>query len=116
MVHIKYCNHVDCMHMIQGTLPIAEELEKPAVRKTITEHSYRMEGIDYLTFGFDQTCNLSCPSCRTHRIVEKASASTEKARAVAKRSLSICCRQCAILHINPAGELSEASPLASCLN
>jgi iron-sulfur cluster protein len=105
----KYCNHLDCGHMIQGTLPLVDQLEKPATRKAVSEHDYRMEGVDYLTFGFDQTCNLSCPSCRTHRIVEKVSASTEKARAVEEKLVGLL-PNVKILHINPAGEMLASKP------
>jgi len=105
----KYCNHTDCQHMIQGTLPLAEELKKPATRAAVAERNYRMEGIDYLTFGFDQTCNLSCPSCRTHRIVEKASASVEKARAVEEKLIDLL-PTVRVLHINPAGEMLASKP------
>jgi len=105
----KYCNHLECAHMIQGTLPLAEELENPATRSAVSERNFRMESIDYLTFGFDQTCNLSCPSCRTHRIVEKASASTEKARAVEEKLVGLL-PQVKTLHINPAGEMLASKP------
>ena len=105
----KYCNHLDCMHMIQGTLPTAEELERSSTRRAVADGNYRMEGIDYLTFGFDQTCNLSCPSCRTHRIVEKVSASIEKARAVEQKLIGLL-PTARFLHINPAGELFASKP------
>jgi hypothetical protein len=105
----KYCNHLDCAHMIQGTLPIAEELGRPATRRAVEERNFRMEGIDDLTFGFDQTCNLSCPSCRTHRIVEKVSASVEKARAVEEKLVGLL-PTVKTLHINPAGEMFASKP------
>jgi hypothetical protein len=104
-----YCNHMDCQHMIQGTLPLAEDLVKPATRAAVAEQNYRVEGIDYLTFGFDQTCNLSCPSCRTHRIVEKVSASVEKARAVEEKLIDLL-PTVRTLHINPAGEMLASKP------
>ena len=106
----KYCNHLDCAHMIQGTLPIVEELARPATRRAVLRNAtYRMEGIDYFTFGFDQTCNLSCPSCRTHRIVEKVSASVEKARAVEEKLVGLL-PTVRTLHINPAGEMLASKP------
>lgn len=105
----KYCNHLDCGHMIQGTLPTADELIRPTTRKAVAEGNYRMSGVHYLTFGFDQTCNLSCPSCRTHRIVEKASASIEKARAVEEKLVGLL-PTVRFLHINPAGELFGSKP------
>lgn len=105
----KYCNHLDCGHMIQGTLPTADELERAQTRRAVAEGSYRMDGIDFLTFGFDQTCNLSCPSCRTHRIVEKTSESIEKARAVEEKLIGLL-PTVRFLHINPAGELLASKP------
>jgi MoaA/NifB/PqqE/SkfB family radical SAM enzyme len=105
----KYCNHLDCGRMIQGTLPFRDELERPATRRAIAERNYRMEGVDYLTFGFDQTCNLSCPSCRTHRIVEKTSASVEKARAVEEKLIGLL-PTIKVLQINPAGEIFASKP------
>jgi MoaA/NifB/PqqE/SkfB family radical SAM enzyme len=68
-----------------------------------------MDSIDYLTFGFDQTCNLSCPSCRADRIVEKASASIAKARAVEEKLVDLL-PTVRVLHINPAGELLASKP------
>ena len=105
----KYCNHLDCAHMIQGTLPIEEELRTPATRRAVAERNLRMESINYLTFGFDQTCNLSCPSCRTHRIVEKVSASIEKARAVEEKLVGLL-PNVRNLHLNPAGEMLASKP------
>ena len=57
--------------------------------QAVAAGDFRMKGVDFLTFGFDQTCNLSCPSCRTHRIVEKTSASIEKARAVEEKLVDL---------------------------
>jgi len=105
----KYCNHLDCQHMIQGTLPLAGELQNPETRVAVGERNYRMKGIDYLTFGLDQTCNLSCPSCRTDRIVEKVSDSTEKARAVEEKLIGLL-PAVKILLINPAGEMLASKP------
>jgi hypothetical protein len=105
----KYCNHLDCGAMIQGTLPTAKELDNPATRQAVADADYRMKGVDFLTFGFDQTCNLSCPSCRTHRIVEKTSASIEKARAVEEKLVDLL-PTVKVLHINPAGELFGSKP------
>ena len=105
----KYCNHLDCGAMIQGTLPTAKELESAATRQAVADANYRMKGVDFLTFGFDQTCNLSCPSCRTHRIVEKTSASIEKARAVEEKLVDLL-PTVKVLHINPAGEMFASKP------
>src|SRR5262249_28589796 len=51
----------------------------------------------------------SCPSCRTHRIVEKRSASMEKARAVEEKLIGLLPRT-KVLHTNPAGEIFASKP------
>jgi MoaA/NifB/PqqE/SkfB family radical SAM enzyme len=100
----KYCNHLECGPMIRDILPTRDEFVPPITRQSVADDGFRVEGIDSLMFAFDQTCNLSCPSCRSHRIVEKASASTEKAQAVEQKLLPIL-PTVRVLHINPAGEL-----------
>ena len=71
--------------------------------------NYEIDGVDEIMFAFDQTCNLSCPSCRTHVITEKASQSIEKARAVEEKLLPLL-PSLRTLHINPAGELFGSKP------
>ena len=105
----KYCNHLECGTMAQGSLPRREDLLHQRTRKAVAEQNYRLEGVDEIMFAFDQTCNLSCPSCRTHRITEKASQTTEKVRAVEEKLLPLL-PNLRILHINPAGELFGSRP------
>jgi MoaA/NifB/PqqE/SkfB family radical SAM enzyme len=106
----KYCNHLECGTMAQDTLPRRDELQRhPRVRKAISEVNYEVDGINEIMFAFDQTCNLSCPSCRTHVITEKASQSIEKARAVEEKLLPLL-SGLHTLHINPAGELFGSKP------
>jgi hypothetical protein len=106
----KYCNHLECARMIQQGLPRVDALDNPRARKAVAEQNYEVDGIDELMFAFDQTCNLSCPSCRTHVITEKVSQSLEKARAVEEKLVPLL-PTVHILQINPAGELfaSKAS-------
>ena len=105
----KYCNHLECGTMTQEALPRREELHRPRTRNAVAEQNYRLDGVDEIMFAFDQTCNLSCPSCRTHRIVEKVSQSVDKARAVEKKLLPIL-PTARVLHINPAGEIFASKP------
>jgi hypothetical protein len=105
----KYCNHLECGTMAQGSLPRREDLHHPRTRKAVAEQNYRLDGVDEIMFAFDQTCNLSCPSCRTHRITEKASQTTEKVKAVEEKLLPLL-PSLRILHINPAGELFGSRP------
>ena len=105
----KYCNHVDCALMTQDSLPRRDELYLPRTIKAVAEQNFRLDGINEMVFAFDQTCNLSCPSCRTHVITEKASQSIEKARAVEEKLVPLL-PSVRILHINPAGELFGSKP------
>jgi hypothetical protein len=105
----KYCNHLECGAMAQDTLPRRDELQHPQTRKAVAERNYQLETVDEIMFAFDQTCNLSCPSCRTHVITEKVSQSIEKARAVEEKLLPLL-PGLRTLHINPAGELFGSKP------
>jgi hypothetical protein len=100
----KYCNHLKCALMTQQVLPEIRAIKSPPTLKAVSEQKYEVDGISELIFGFDQTCNLSCPSCRTHVITEKVSQSIEKARAVEDKLVSLL-PTVRILNINSAGEL-----------
>ena len=95
--------------MAQDALPRRDELQHPRTRKAVTEQNYELDGVDQIMFAFDQSCNLSCPSCRTQVITEKVSQSIEKARAVEEKLLPLL-PNCRTLHINPAGELFGSKP------
>jgi hypothetical protein len=105
----KYCNHLECGAMIQGILPTREELDSSRAGRAVASGDYRVEGVDQVLFAFDQTCNLSCPSCRRERIVERLSESEEKARAVEQKLLPLL-PNLKVLNINPAGELFASKP------
>jgi hypothetical protein len=105
----KYCNHLECGTMAQEILPRHEELTVKRTRDAVSSKNYRLDGVDEIMFAFDQSCNLSCPSCRTHRIVEKASQSADKARAVEQKLVPLL-PTAKVLHINPAGEIFASKP------
>jgi MoaA/NifB/PqqE/SkfB family radical SAM enzyme len=101
----KYCNHLECRPMIQETLPIVNEDENFPKKSLPTQHV-----IEQVLFAYDQSCNLSCPSCRREKIMEKTSEVEEKVKAVTEKLLPIM-SSLNTLNINPAGELfaSKAS-------
>jgi molybdenum cofactor biosynthesis enzyme MoaA len=105
----KYCNHLECGAMIQGILPTREELDSSRACRAVASGDYRVDGVDQVLFAFDQTCNLSCPSCRRERIVERQSESEEKTRAVEQKLLPLL-PSLKVLNINPAGELFASKP------
>ncbi len=105
----KYCNHLDCTALIQEYLPSREQVNDPVIREAIEKEEFSVPHIDRLMFAFDRTCNLSCPSCRRDKIVEKESESEEKARAVADKLLPLL-PKLQVLDINPAGEFLASKP------
>jgi hypothetical protein len=105
----KYCNHLECGAMAQGSLATREQLSHARTRNAVATNNWRLDGVDEIMFAFDQSCNLSCPSCRTSRIVEKMSDSIEKVRAVEEKLVPLL-PTVRVLHINPAGELLASKP------
>jgi uncharacterized Fe-S cluster-containing radical SAM superfamily protein len=105
----RYCNHLDCGAMIQDSLPTRDQLKTPRTREAVARGNYHLDGVSQLMFAFDQSCNLSCPSCRTQLITEKASESTQKAKAVEEKLLPML-PTLRVLNINPAGELFASKP------
>jgi MoaA/NifB/PqqE/SkfB family radical SAM enzyme len=97
------------MPLSQQLLPRRDEQVDPSVVKAIDTGRYDVDGADILTFGLDMTCNLSCPSCRKERIVEKVSQATEKTRAIEEKLYPLL-PSVKRLHINPAGELFASKP------
>lgn len=104
----KYCNHIDCGAMVRDDLTKIEAAP-PVISKSIATGDFRIDHPTEVMFAFDQTCNLSCPSCRTERITEKFSQSVAKAQAVEEK-FSPLLSKAKILHINPAGELFASKP------
>jgi len=106
----KYCNHLECGTMAQGALHTLEAPSNGRARQAVASGSFRVDGVDEVLFAFDQSCNLSCPSCRRERIIERPAQSEEKAQAVEEKLLPLL-PKLRVLNLNPAGELfsSKAS-------
>ena len=105
----KYCNHLECMPMIQGYLPKKSDVEDPVLRAAIDKNTLTLDHVDKILFAFDQSCNLSCPSCRRERIIEKPSLNQAKAKVVEEKLLPLLA-SLKILNINPAGEIFSSKP------
>lgn len=105
----KYCNHLECAAMTQGVLPRYEELTDGRARKAVETGDHYVEDVTNVLFAFDQSCNLSCPSCRSELIIERTSKSDEKARAVEEKLLPLLSKL-KVLNLNPAGELLASKP------
>lgn len=105
----KYCNHLECGTMTQETLPTLDAPTNERARHAIANGDFRVDGVDHVLFAFDQSCNLSCPSCRRERIIERPSQSEEKAQAVEQKLLPLL-PKLRVLNLNPAGELFSSKP------
>jgi hypothetical protein len=78
----RYCNHLDCAVMNRNTLPQKDSPQirnDPVMRAAIDHGQTDVDSIRLLYFGYDSSCNLSCPSCRREIIMEKDSAPRRKA-------------------------------------
>ena len=119
----KYCNHLECMLMVNNDLPKVEEVtkedetnckrlakskhiveDKSVIENCINRDTYSLESITQMLFAFDQTCNLSCPSCRVDKITENFQQNTAKLEVVEKHLVPVL-KGLKYLNINPAGEL-----------
>jgi Iron-sulfur cluster-binding domain len=105
----KYCNHLECSALIQGYLPKKEGVTDPVLRRAIDHRDLNIEKVEQMLFAFDQSCNLSCPSCRVERIMEKPAIRDAKTEVVANKLMPLL-SGLKVLDINPAGEVFSSKP------
>lgn len=110
----RYCNHVTCVQMrkpIGGSLLVRKATTcDPALRKAIDEGYLIVDAPKHVLFGLDNSCNLSCPSCRDEVLLIKGEARDRIAEKTQTEVVPLL-RQAKLLLINPSGELffSKAS-------
>ncbi len=64
----KYCNKNVCPQILGNSLKKHYELDKE-LRELVSKHQTLIETSPRsVMFSFDPSCNLSCPSCRPHKI------------------------------------------------
>jgi hypothetical protein len=105
----KYCNHLECPALIHGYLPTKEKITDPVLRRAIDHKELNLDNVEQMLFAFDQTCNLSCPSCRTERIIERPAVRDAKTEIVTKKLMPLL-SGLRLLDINPAGEVFSSKP------
>ncbi len=68
----SYCNKDLCPKIQANNLPTLDEArDDPSVRPIIEQGLTVMDGIPkIINLAYDRSCNLSCPSCRTEKILE----------------------------------------------
>lgn len=71
----RYCNKEQCPDLVKKSLPKIEDVTNPRHRDWIENDTCTMaEPPPNLSLGYDQTCNLKCPTCRDDFIVLKDAA------------------------------------------
>jgi MoaA/NifB/PqqE/SkfB family radical SAM enzyme len=69
----SYCSKTRCPYLKSRSGPVqtAASVSDPNLRKAIDERLVVLPwGPQEINSAFDKSCNLSCPSCRTERIIE----------------------------------------------
>ncbi len=65
----SYCSRVHCPKIAGRTL-MSRDVESPRFRQIIDDRMTRLEtGPKRVLLSHDRSCNISCPSCRKHRIL-----------------------------------------------
>jgi MoaA/NifB/PqqE/SkfB family radical SAM enzyme len=93
--------------MIHDEIPLKTSKENLELQSKLIKNRHSIEQV---LFAYDSSCNLSCPSCRKVKIMEKATEANAKVIAVTEKLLPIL-GGLKVININPAGELfaSKAS-------
>lgn len=61
----SYCSRTLCPVIVNNTLPRAEDVTAPRLRRIIDGHETRLDdGPRLIALGHDSSCNLACPTCR----------------------------------------------------
>ena len=79
------------------------------LRRAIDTGELNVDKVEQMLFAFDQSCNLSCPSCRLERIIEKPAIRDVKTEVVTKKLMPLLAGM-KRLDINPAGEVFSSKP------
>lgn len=113
-----YCDFIKCPQIYAENLPERNELEE-----IVTNVELRSEYPNYLhathpesiMFGLDLTCNLACPQCRPHQIVERSSEQLYKYEKAVTELMPLL-RKARVLTLNPSGEVFASKVCRSLLS
>jgi organic radical activating enzyme len=101
----KYCNYARCsfLQTVSGPVESVEDVQdedlKEVIEKELTILPY---GPREIVCTYDQSCNLSCPSCRAQVIVE--SKSKQQILEIQRKIQSEALRDAYYLHITGSGD------------
>ena len=65
----KYCDHKLCPYIQNGSLPDKEEVTDPRHKSIIKNNKTKDLEPTFYNLCYDESCNLSCPSCRKNKIL-----------------------------------------------
>lgn len=66
----SYCSRTLCPAIVNGTLPRAEEITAPRLRRIIDDRETVVtDGPRLVALGHDSSCNLACPTCRNDLVM-----------------------------------------------
>ncbi len=105
----KYCDHLTCQTMCNNALPKKADIKDPELRHAIDTADVIVSRTRDILFGIDETCNLSCPSCRMKVYAAPKTRQSLLLDVVEKTVLPLLSRADSIM-INPAGELFASVP------
>jgi len=105
----KYCDHLNCQSLVNDALPRKSDVTDPELRKAIDTGDVTVERARDILFAIDDSCNLSCPSCRVAVRGASREENHELMKVVEKTVLPMLGKASSVM-INPAGELMVSEP------
>jgi len=111
----KHCDELKCPFISGEQLPWKSEVKDVVMRKAIETGDCSAPNPNHVVFGFDRTCNLSCPSCRTEMISDNQEIRDRKTK-ITEESILPLLKNSGRLDINLAGELFASKASRALLN
>ncbi|WP_294253944.1 radical SAM protein [uncultured Sphingomonas sp.] len=102
----RHCNKMACPAIQSGSLPTKEAAVEhwPTLAGLITSLETEMPaGPEDVNLAYDATCNLSCPSCRTHKVAADA-ATRERYSEMQERAILPMLREAKSVFITGSGD------------
>lgn len=105
----KYCRLSHCSLALTDSLDVKHRSIDPVAQWAAETGSTKVEHAHSVVVAFDQSCNLSCPSCRSGIITDKGPIRDVKVEAADTVILPLLRRARQVL-INSAGEVLASKP------
>ncbi len=100
----RHCSRLNCPVLLNRRLVRRRDVRDSYHREIIDRHLTRLErGPKRVSLSYDKSCNLSCRSCRSKRIMARRS-TRERYDRFAEQVVLPLLRDAEIVHINGAGD------------